>query len=175
MAESKMLSLNEKLTKLNYACAAVAGYILLFVTLSIFVDVGLRYIFRRPSIWITEVSTYLFLYMIFLGTSFALQQGMHIKVTFLRFTLGPRAIRVLDFLCSVFAIIFCSVLLWQTSIMTWSSFKEKWTSPTMLNAPLRYIYVVMVFGSFLLLVTFIVETILQFTGNKSLADGGEKI
>ncbi|MFH1490219.1 MAG: TRAP transporter small permease [Pseudomonadota bacterium] len=174
MAESKILSLNEKLKKINYGCATLAGIILLFVNFSIFVDVALRYFFRRPSVWITEVSTYLFLYMIFLATSYALQQGMHIKVTFLRFALGPRAIRALDLICSVFAIIFCSVLLWQTTAMTWSAFKEKWTSPTMLNAPYRYIFVVMVFGSFLLLMTFLLETVVQFTGSKTPADKGEK-
>jgi TRAP-type C4-dicarboxylate transport system permease small subunit len=63
---------------------------------------------------------------------------------------------------------FCFVLLWQTSLMTWSAFKEKWTSPTMLSAPMAYIYIVMVVGSFLLLITFILQTIIQFKESKQL-------
>ena len=69
--------------KINTAAATLAGFVLLFVTFAIFVDVFLRYFFNRPSIWVTEVSTYLFLYIIFLGTAYTLQKGMHIRVTFL--------------------------------------------------------------------------------------------
>ena len=75
---------------------------------------------------------------------------------------GPRATRVINLLTSIFAMIFTLVLLWQVSIMAWTAFKEKWTSPTMLNAPYAYIYVVMVFGSFMLFLTFFFRTLLQF-------------
>ncbi len=152
----------EKIKKINTICATLAGLVLLFVTFSIFVDVILRYFFNRPSIWVTEVSTYLFLYLIFLGTAYALDHDLHIRVTFLLDRFGPRATRVINLLTSIFAMIFTLVLLWQVSIMAWTAFKEKWTSPTMLNAPYAYIYVVMVFGSFMLFLTFFFRTILQF-------------
>jgi TRAP-type C4-dicarboxylate transport system permease small subunit len=61
---------------------------------------------------------------------------------------------------------FTFVLLWQTSVMTWSAFKEDWRSLTMLGAPFAYIYVGMVFGSFLLFLTFMFNTILQFQTTK---------
>jgi TRAP-type C4-dicarboxylate transport system permease small subunit len=48
--------------------------------------------------------------------------------------------------------------------MTWTAFKEDWTSPTMLSAPYAYIYVAMVFGSVLLCLTFLLRTILIFAG-----------
>ncbi|MFH1488171.1 MAG: hypothetical protein ABII06_04655, partial [Pseudomonadota bacterium] len=67
---------------------------------------------------------------------------------------------------STLATIFTLVLLWQTSIMTWTAFKEHWTSPTMLNAPYAYIYVVMVFGSLMLFLTFLAGTVLQFKSDK---------
>jgi TRAP-type C4-dicarboxylate transport system permease small subunit len=174
MSESKVFSLNEKIKKLNFICASLAGFILLFTTFSIFIDVFLRYFFRRPSIWITEVSTYLFLYIIFLGTSYALQQDMHIKVFFLLVAFNDRAKRIFSFITSLFAMIFCFVLLWQTTLMTWSAFKEKWTSPTMLSAPMAYVYIVMVFGSFFLFLTFILQTIEQLRSSKSPQNFAEK-
>jgi TRAP-type C4-dicarboxylate transport system permease small subunit len=164
MEKNKIASLYSGVKKVNTACATLSGAILLFVTLSIFVDVFLRYVFSRPSIWITEVSTYLFLYIIFLATAYTLQQGTHIKVTFLLDPFSPRVKRVIDLITSVFAIIFTVVLLWQTGLMTWSAFKGKWTTPTILNAPYVYIHGVMVLGSFLLLVTFICTTIMEFRG-----------
>jgi len=174
MSEDGVSSLSQKIKKLNFVCVSLAGFILLFVTFSIFVDVFLRYFFRRPSIWITEVSTYLFLYMIFLATSYALQQEMHVKVTFLLIGFSDRVKRVFHLITSIFAMIFCLVLFWQTTEMTWTAFKEKWTTPTMLSAPSAYIYIVMVFGSFILFLTFILQTIEQFRSSESPKNVEEK-
>jgi TRAP-type C4-dicarboxylate transport system permease small subunit len=86
---------------------------------------------------------------------------MHIKVTFIVSFLGPRSAKIIDLLTAVFAMIFCLVLVWQTTVMTWTAFKEDWTSPTMLSAPYAYIYMIMVIGSFLLFVTFFFETLVK--------------
>jgi TRAP-type C4-dicarboxylate transport system permease small subunit len=149
------------LKKINRLAATLAGCILLFITFAIFIDVFLRYFFNRPSIWVTEVSTYLFLYIIFLGTAYALQQGSHIQVTFIVGFLGPRLTKIINLLTAIFAMIFCLVLLWQTTVMTWTAFKEDWTSPTMLSAPYAYIYIIMVIGSLLLFLTFFFETLVK--------------
>jgi TRAP-type C4-dicarboxylate transport system permease small subunit len=129
--------------------------------------VFLRYGLGKPTIWITEVSTYLFLYVIYLGTAYALQQDMHIKVTFFLEVFGKRTQHIIDLITSILAILFTIVLLWQTSLMTWSAIKGRWTSPTALNAPYMYIYTVMVVGSFLLLLSFVCATILEFTGTET--------
>jgi len=156
-----------KLKKVNAACSTLAGIVLLFITFSISVDVFLRYVFGKPTIWITEVSTYLFLYVIYLGTAYALQLDMHIKVTFLLGFFGKRTQHIVDLITSILATLFTVVLLWQSSLMTWSAIKGKWTSPTALNAPYMYIYIIMVIGSFLLLLSFVCTTILEFTGTKT--------
>jgi TRAP-type C4-dicarboxylate transport system permease small subunit len=108
------------------------------------------------------VSTYLFLYIIFFGTSYALQEGLHVRVTFLLDRFNTRKIRVLNLITSIFASIFALVLLWQTSVMTWTAFKENWTSPTMLSVPYAWVYAAMVVGSFLLLLTFLCNALLSF-------------
>jgi C4-dicarboxylate transporter, DctQ subunit len=170
MEKSGIASFYKVVKKVNLLCATLAGFILLFVTLSIFVDVFLRYVFSRPSIWITEVSSYLFLYIIYLSTAYTLQLGTHIKVTFLLDPLGPRVKRIVNLVTSIFGIVFTVVLLWQSSLMTWSAFKGNWTSPTMLSAPFAYIHGIMVLGSFLLLLTFICTTILEFQGKGRMTE-----
>ena len=167
MGQSLIGAFYGKLKKVNAASATLAGIVLLFITFSISVDVFMRYVFRKPTIWITEVSTYLFLYVIYLGTAYALQQGMHIKVTFLLDVFGKRTQHIVDLITSILATLFTVVLLWQTSLMTWSAIKGKWTSPTALNAPYMYIYIIMVIGSFLLLLSFVCTTILEFTGRET--------
>jgi TRAP-type C4-dicarboxylate transport system permease small subunit len=160
-----------KLKKVNTLCATLSGLVLLFMALSITFDVFMRYALGSPTIWITEVSTYLFLYVIYLAGAYALQQGAHIKVTFFVAFFGKRTQRIIDLITSILAIIFTTVLLWQTSEMTWSAFKGNWTSPTMLNAPYMYIHGIMVVGSFLLLLSFIASTILQFRGEETEPTG----
>jgi TRAP-type C4-dicarboxylate transport system permease small subunit len=171
MALSPIAAFYGKLKKINAASATLAGIVLLFITFSISVDVFLRYVFGKPTIWITEVSTYLFLYVIYLGTAYALQQGMHIKVTFLVDFFGKRTQHIVDLITSILATLFTVVLLWQTSLMTWAAIKGKWTSPTALNAPYIYIYIIMVIGSFLLLLSFVCATILEFTGRETETTG----
>ena len=160
-----------KLKKVNSLCATLSGVILLFMALSITVDVFMRYVLGSPTIWITEVSTYLFLYVIYLATAYALQQGMHIKVTFLRDFFGKRTQRILDLITSILAALFTAVLLWQVSEMTWTAFKGNWTSPTMLNAPYAFIHGIMVIGSLLLFVSFVCSIILQFRGEQTEPTG----
>ena len=158
MANTGVATMYDKIKKLNVLCATLSGLILLFISFSIFVDVILRYFFGRPSTWVTEVTTYLFLYVIFLATAYTLQQDLHVRVTFLLDRFGPGVRRV-----------FCFVLLWQTSVMTWTAFTQHWTSPTMLSFPYAYIYVAMVVGSLLLFVTFLLRTIVIFVGGESEA------
>lgn len=167
MERSLVRAFWSKLKKVNTVCATLSGIVLLFMAFSITVDVFMRYALGRPTIWITEVSTYLFLYVIYLATAFALQQGTHIKVTFFLGLFGGKAQRIIELVTSILAIAFTAVLLWQTSEMTWSAYKGNWTSPTMLNAPYMYIHGIMVIGSFLLLLAFICSTILQFRGEEA--------
>jgi len=160
-----------KLKKVNTLCATLSGVVLLFMAFSITVDVFMRYALGSPTIWITEVSTYLFLYVIYLAAAYALQQGSHIKVTFFLGFFGEKIQRIIDLITDIMAITFTIVLLWQTSEMTWSAYKGNWTSPTMLNAPYMYIHGIMVLGSFLLLLSFISGTILHFRGEETEPKG----
>jgi C4-dicarboxylate transporter, DctQ subunit len=162
-ANSSMRKVVSVIEKINTLAATLSGLVLLFVTFSIFIDVILRYFFNRPSIWITEVSSYLLLYIIFLAAAYTLQKDMHIRVTFLHTFFKAGARKIIDLITLLLALSFSLVLLWQTSVMTWTAFTESWTSPTMLNAPYAYIYVIMVFGSFFLVVTFLGNLILLFS------------
>ena len=162
MEKIAVTNIYDKVKKVNSICATLAGLVLLFITFSIFVDVFFRYFIKRPSIWVTEVASYLFLYLIFLATSYTLQQGVHIRVTFLLDLFSAKIKRYLELLSSLFAIIFCLVLLWQTSLLTWEAFRDDWIAPTMLSVHYYYIYVIMVFGSFLLFLTSLFSCVIHF-------------
>jgi C4-dicarboxylate transporter, DctQ subunit len=149
---------------LNSVCATIAGLILLFVTISIFIDVWLRYLFGSPSIWITEISSYLFLYIIFLGTAHALVEGLHIRVTFLTSRFNKNTRRFVNIVTHVFCLIFVVVLLWQTAALTWEAYEGNWTTPTILSTPFAYIYVIMIVGSALLIITILFQLMMLIAG-----------
>ena len=167
MSKQALFLTYHKIKRINNLCVSLASLIVLFISFSIFVDVILRYFFNRPSIWVTEVSGYLFMYIIFLGTAYALQEDFHINVNFVLNEFKYPMRRIINLIASVFSMAFCLVLLWQTSIMTWSAFKGAWVSPTLLSLPYVYIYPSMVFGSLMLFVTFLMRTILEFKAEKA--------
>jgi TRAP-type C4-dicarboxylate transport system permease small subunit len=167
MAENNLSSAYDKVKRFNSLCVALSSFILLFISGSVFVDVILRYFFNRPSLWVTEVSGHLFMYVIFLGTAYALQEDYHIRVEFVLGLFNLPVRRIVNLITSLFSLVFCLVLLWQTSVMTWSAFKKSWVSPTLLSVPYVYIYVAMVFGSLMLFLTFLMQTLLEIRPGRS--------
>jgi TRAP-type C4-dicarboxylate transport system permease small subunit len=167
MKKTRISSTYEIIKKMNSVCATISGLLLFFVSLTIFIDIILRYFFKKPTIWITEVSTYLFLYIIFFVTSYALQEDFHIKATFIYDFLSHRVKLAINLITSLFSMAFMSVMLWQTSRMTWRAIEGHWTSPTVLHVPFAFVYPVMVFGSFTLLLTQAVKAIFEFTTHKT--------
>jgi TRAP-type C4-dicarboxylate transport system permease small subunit len=166
-AMAKVSVTYDTLKRLNRICVSLASLLVLFISFSVFVDVILRYFFNRPSTWVTEISGYLFMYIIFLGTSFALQEGFHIRVDFVLYQFKDPAKRIINLITSIFSMGFCIVLLWGSSLMTWSAFKRHWVSPTLLCVPYVYIYIGMVFGSLMLFLTFLCQTVLEFKRDKT--------
>ena len=162
MERNPVSALYDVVKKLNSMCATLSGLVLLFITFSIFVDVFFRYFLGRPSIWVTEVSSYLFLYLIFLATSYTFQKGVHIRVTFILDLFKFKTRRFLELVAYLLAVIFCLVLLWETSMLTWEAYADDWIAPTMLSVRYYYIYVVMAFGSFLLFLTALLKAITVF-------------
>ena len=162
MEKNTVSAIYDIVKKANSICASVSGLVLLFITFSIFVDVFFRYFLNRPSRWVTEVSGYLLLYLIFLATSYTLEKGVHIRVTFISDLFKFKMKRILELVGSLFAVIFCFVLLWQTSLLTWEAYRDDWIAPTMLSVRYYYIYVVMALGSFLLFLTTLFKTIMTF-------------
>ncbi len=55
-----------------------------FMTVLIFVQVVLRYVFMSPLAWAEELGRYLLVWISLLGSVYALREGLHVKITFLK-------------------------------------------------------------------------------------------
>ena len=54
------------------------------MTLVVFVQVVMRYVFLSPFAWVEEVARYLLVWISSLGAAYGVKKGMHISVLFLR-------------------------------------------------------------------------------------------
>lgn len=60
------------------------------MTVIIFVQVVLRYVFQSPFSWAEELARYLLVWITCLGSAYAIRSGMHISISYLRGKLkGP--------------------------------------------------------------------------------------
>ena len=58
--------------------AALAGLILVFIVTAVCYTIGMRYLFTRTTIWITQTTEYALLWIVFLATTWLLREGGHI-------------------------------------------------------------------------------------------------
>ena len=80
----------------------MGGFILLIDFLVVYETVA-RYGFNRPPIWVLEVTSYLLLYIVFLGAAYTLQEDGHVRVEFVAACFPPKAQRVILVLADLFA------------------------------------------------------------------------
>jgi TRAP-type C4-dicarboxylate transport system permease small subunit len=76
----------------------------------IFAQVVSRYCFGRPLVWVEELSTYAFIWGVFVGASLGLKQGRHIRILSFVDRLSAQARRVFHALTSVAIIVLCVLL-----------------------------------------------------------------
>jgi len=133
----------------------VSGSLLLVQTLSISLDVFMRYYLNRPMVWVDEVNEYLMVFITFLGTAWVLKTGGHIRVDTLLIRLKPRAQAMLNIVTFVLAAVFCLILAWYGIRVTWYNFEMGLYFGTRLQPPVAPIYAPIPLGFFLLSIQFV--------------------
>jgi TRAP-type C4-dicarboxylate transport system permease small subunit len=68
--------------------AGVALLALIVVTISI--QVGTRYLFGRPLVWVEELATYAFIWSVFIGAALGMKELRHIRIDTFVVRLAPR-------------------------------------------------------------------------------------
>ncbi|WP_187830410.1 TRAP transporter small permease subunit [Siccirubricoccus phaeus] len=101
----------------NLWIGRVVALLILVLTILITYEVTLRYGFSAPTVWGTELSTYLFATFILLGGGFALLHGDHVRMDVVYSRFSPRGRAILDILTAPFALLYCAVLVIEGSAM----------------------------------------------------------
>lgn len=102
---------------LNRTVGRIVAVMVLALMALIVAEVTLRYGFAAPTVWGTELSTFLFATYVLLGGGFALLNGDHVRMDVLYGRLPPRGRAALDVLTAPFALLYCYILLVEGGAM----------------------------------------------------------
>jgi C4-dicarboxylate transporter DctQ subunit len=124
------------IVRLNNAMGYASGIGMLILGLILFYEVIMRYIFNAPTSWVQEVSIYLFMWTMFAGAAYTLEQGKHVHIDLLISHLSPAARRKLEMLTGALGLIFSIVVTYQGYEMVMAAFKYHKLSATPLRFPM---------------------------------------
>jgi TRAP-type C4-dicarboxylate transport system permease small subunit len=143
----------ERLTVLG---ATLGGILTAVMTGIVTYAVGLRYLLNRPIGWSEEISIYLMIWAIFLGTAYTLKEDAHIGVDLLLKQI-PESMKPFFLLFHyVVATVFLSVLFYKGIEMVKLSFVLD-TRSMAIDFPLYISYLAVPFGSALLILQLLLK------------------
>lgn len=136
----------------------LAGIILIFIMLSVSLEVILRTFFNRPQIWVTEVTEVLLLYITFLGSAWLLREGGHVKVDIILGHLKPKTVAFLGIISSVIGVFVSITLTVYGFSVTLDYLQRGIYTPTAMEIPVSAIIVIIPIGALMLFFQFIRRT-----------------
>ena len=136
-------------TKYLYYLAAA---ILVLISVSISLDVVLRYTINNPLKWVFEGTEYAMLFITFLAATWVLQKDEHVRLDLAINALGPRLRTGINAFTSLLMALVCLVLTWSSTKYTIYLFQHDVTIIKYYTIPQFVIYFIIPLGFFLLFI-----------------------
>jgi TRAP-type mannitol/chloroaromatic compound transport system permease small subunit len=92
--------------------AYVAALLVAYCATGMLMDVFVRYVFNDTIIWLQETITFAFGSAMFLGASYTLQKGDHVRIDVLFSKFSPRRRALTDICTFIFFCIFLLAIIW---------------------------------------------------------------
>ena len=159
------------LRRLNGMLGPLCGLGILAMGLILFYEVVSRYFFNAPTIWASEVAVYIFMWTMFCGAAYTLQEGKHVHIDLLLEHLPLSVRRGLRFLTSLAGTAYCALVTHQGWGMVAKALKYNKHSPTPLHVPMVVPLAALVIGFALLTLQFAFMALTSFS--KCSSEGGE--
>lgn len=119
------------------------------LTVSVFLQVLIRFVFKYPLPWTEEIARIAFVYCIFVGATIAVRENSHLHVDFLLVILPKRVARAAVFLGMLLVGVFLIFVTWQGVVLVLATGVQM--SPVM-QVPFKYLYLILpVSGALMLL------------------------
>jgi len=137
--------------QINNISAHFAAYLFFAIGLIIAYEVGARYLFNMPTIWVEEVSRVLQLWGCYLSMGWALRKRKMIRITILLERLSNKPAKFAELLSIVIIALFSVITLYYASVITLESIAIDRHTSSMLGLPAWMFDASIVVGFFLLL------------------------
>ena len=142
-------------------------YLILIIIFLAALEVTLRYVFDKPTLWVWTVNRQLLLLTVCLGGAYALQHGHFIKLDLFTKRFTGRFKLVSDIWSLLFGLLFSSIILWQGSIFFLNSLISREEFVGTLGVAIYPIKFFIPLAGFLLFV----QTIANFVRKYTVIDG----
>lgn len=140
--------------KLSDIMAALAGILLVLISAAMCYTIFMRFVFRQTTIWITPMSEYALLWIVFLGTTWLLRDGGHITTDVIYIHLNEKSKRSLDFVMSIVGGLACALLLYLGIVHMWDCVLHGVTDVRAMTVPKSAVFVIIPIGSLFLTIQF---------------------
>jgi len=122
----------------SYVCRALLAT---FVTL-LFAQIVSRELFGHSISWIEELSTYMFVWFVFFGASYAARLAAHNRVT-VQFKLFPKIVaKISESIADLLWVLFNLYFVWLSIDFVFFKMNLFWKSQT-LGVPMKYFYMIL--------------------------------
>ena len=136
---------------INSWVGRVIGFAVIPITVIATIEVLLRYIFNRPTIWAWEVNIQLMASMVTLGAGYALLHGAHVKMDAIVDRFSPRTRALIDLITAVLFFFICLIIIYESVILAWRSIEVREVIPSPLASPIYVLKSLVPVSVFLLL------------------------
>lgn len=150
--------------------AVVAGTLIVAVMLGVSLDVGLRYFFNAPILWMFEASQFALLAVLFLGSPFVTRNNGHVAVDLLVNGLKPDAQRVVRTVALAIAGLIALFLSWWAMVVTHDNWSRHVLTSGIYQIPRHYMLGLIAAGLFLTGIEFLRLARRAWRGEVAAAD-----
>ena len=144
---------------LNGAMAATGAVAVVFMMLAISYSVMMRYFWNQPVPWVVEISSYLMLYITFLGAAWLLRKDGHVEVDLFLANAKPRTKAGFKAVTSIGGVVVGFVLAWKGSAVTIDYYQRGVTVMGILSTPQFLLTGIIPIGGALLLIEFLLRVL----------------
>lgn len=126
------------------------------LTVCVFLQVLVRFVFKYPLPWTEEVARIAFVYSIFVGATVAVREKAHINVDFALVLLPPPVARAVRLLGAALVAVFLAYMTWQGIAFVRATGVQ--VTPVM-QIPFRHLYLIIPSSGALMLLYLVLGTL----------------
>jgi len=146
---------------LDWLLRGLLALLLGVLTVCVFLQVLVRFVFKYPLPWTEEVARIAFVYSIFVGATVAVREKAHINVDFALVLLPPPVARAVRLLGTALVAVFLCYMTWQGIEFVRATGVQ--VTPVM-QVPFRYLYLIIPSSGALMLVYLILGALDELRG-----------